>query len=170
MTEDNSTPTSRAIDWDAEFSPDRDARLDARNAYWRGLGNVKAAVGNAAYVAFDKGWKAAVAHHKVHEPAPPATADEGAARDQYRAEITGMVPAHRIETRMNGFRDGWARARQADKDNGVEHVVCSDATVEHLAQLLRGTWPTPWEAVDTELQDAYRARAARILASLLEGP
>lgn len=35
---------------------------------------------------------------------------KGDAVDAYRAAITTTIPAHRIETRINGFKDGWDAA------------------------------------------------------------
>lgn len=38
---------------------------------------------------------------------------KGDAVDAYRAQITTTIPAHRIETRINGFKDGWEAAMLA---------------------------------------------------------
>lgn len=38
---------------------------------------------------------------------------KGDAVDAYRATITSRIPAHRIETRINGFKDGWEAAMLA---------------------------------------------------------
>lgn len=45
-------------------------------------------------------------------PNTPADAREAkyTACDAYRAQIAGTVPAHRLDTRQNGFLDGWDAA------------------------------------------------------------
>lgn len=46
------------------------------------------------------------------------------------------VPLARQQSRMNGFYDGWAAARQADTDAGVKRVKADDGTVSVLAAML----------------------------------
>lgn len=46
------------------------------------------------------------------------------------------VPYARQQSRMNGFHDGWAAARQADTDAGIKRIKDDQATVAALAQLL----------------------------------
>lgn len=46
------------------------------------------------------------------------------------------VPFARQQSRMNGFHDGWAAARQADTDAGIKRIKADDETVNALAQTL----------------------------------
>lgn len=38
--------------------------------------------------------------------------------DAYRARIAGTIPAHRLDTRMNGFMDGWDAAMRHMQEQG----------------------------------------------------
>lgn len=50
-----------------------------------------------------------------YQDAQAAIRAKGDAVDAYRALITTTIPAHRIETRINGFKDGWDAAVLAFK-------------------------------------------------------
>lgn len=38
--------------------------------------------------------------------------------DAYRARIAGTIPAHRLDTRMSGFLDGWDAAMRYMQEQG----------------------------------------------------
>lgn len=50
---------------------------------------------------------------QAHQDEEALRRTKGDAVDAYRAAITTTIPAHRIETRINGFKDGWDAAMLA---------------------------------------------------------
>lgn len=64
-----------------------------------------------------------LAAKQLHEEAQAAAEVEArrvklAQVDAYRARIAGTIPAHRLDTRMTGFLDGWDAAMRYMQEQG----------------------------------------------------
>lgn len=100
----------------------------------------------------------------------------------YESRLRSKVAPEHIAPRLDGFSDGWAAARAADRDNAVVHVLRIDtkAAVPALAQKLFDlhtadtsdsadlVWS--WDQLHPSVVGLWERRASEILYGLPKAP